>query len=102
MIGFAVPTGAAHSKSESCRVNRMRCGDNLRKFNDGQLFFPYTKAATLVWVLSPIFKTMYEYNFATASSTDVVFVSRRRLSQTPSDTSSAAFTLRSSNTSRPR
>jgi len=74
VIGFAVPIGAAHSKRESFRVNRMRCGDNFRKFNDGQLlFYPYTKATTLVWVLLPIIKTIYKYNVATASPTDVAF-----------------------------
>ena len=73
MIGVAVPIGAAHSKRESFRVNRMRRSDNFRKFNDGQLlFFPYTKA-TLVWVLSPIIKTICKYNVATASPTDVAF-----------------------------
>ena len=38
MIGFAVPIGAAHLKRESFHVNRMRCGDNFRKFNDGQFY----------------------------------------------------------------
>ena len=36
MIGFAVPIGAAHLQRESFYVNRMRCGDNFRKFNNGQ------------------------------------------------------------------